>query len=102
MRVLRCPRLLSLVSDLRAPGADTYNGEEIPHIGYSRQVTHFETETSEERGIVGLQISIRQCGDVSILDLLGRSAQKEIQFIQPIVCLYLFLRFTHQGKQLSI
>jgi len=73
MRVLRCPRLLSLVSDLRAPGADTYNGEEIPHIGYSRQVTHFETETSEERGIVGLQISIRQCGDVSILDLLGRS-----------------------------
>ncbi len=40
--------------------------------GYS-EVTHQGTETSEKRGIVGLQISIRECGDVSILDLLGRS-----------------------------
>lgn len=37
------------------------------------EVTHFRTETSEERGIVALQISTRECGDVSVVDLLGRS-----------------------------
>jgi anti-anti-sigma factor len=41
--------------------------------GYNNEVTHYRTETSEKREIVGLQISIRERGDVSILDLLGRS-----------------------------
>jgi anti-anti-sigma factor len=36
-------------------------------------VTHHATETSDKRGIVGLQISIREWGDVGILDLQGRS-----------------------------
>jgi anti-anti-sigma factor len=30
-------------------------------------------ESSEERGYFGLQISTWECGDVSILDLIGRS-----------------------------
>jgi anti-sigma B factor antagonist len=37
------------------------------------KVTHSHTESSEERGVVGLQISVRECDDVSILDLRGRS-----------------------------
>jgi hypothetical protein len=30
-------------------------------------------ESSEERGYFALQISTRECGDLSILDLIGRS-----------------------------
>jgi anti-anti-sigma factor len=42
-------------------------------IWLQHDVTHYRAETSEKRGIVGLQISMRECGNVSILDLLGRS-----------------------------
>ena len=35
------------------------------------------TRTSYERVVVGLQISVRECGDVSILDLRGRSTIRE-------------------------
>jgi anti-sigma B factor antagonist len=38
-----------------------------------QEVTLFRTETSDNGGLVGLQISIRERGDVCILDLQGRS-----------------------------
>ena len=38
-----------------------------------QKVTSCRTETSERRGIVGLEISMRERGDVGVLDLLGRS-----------------------------
>jgi anti-anti-sigma factor len=47
--------------------------EAVLRVFAQHQVTHYRTETSEKRGIVALQISMRECSGVSVLDLLGRS-----------------------------